>query len=112
MNANRTRLDISIDVVGLPGQRALVQADLCPPVLVAAGLDELRELEYLGDRPADYRLVRVANGEALDEQQPLGAQLQTGDHLALEERLAPLPEGAARPSRPLYLRERSTGQVF
>lgn len=112
MTASAKRLELLIDVGDLPAQRALARAELTPPELVAAVLEEFREIQSLGDRPEAYCLVRQAGGEPLDEQRPLGAQLSNGDHLALAERLPPLPAGAVRPAQALYLRERETGRVY
>jgi hypothetical protein len=112
MTSTTARLELSIDVLGLAGQRALARADLTPPEFVAAVLDEFRELPYLGEQAENYRLLRVATGDALDAQRPLGEQLTSGEQLVLEEIAVPLPKGASAPTRPIYLREQSSGQVY
>lgn len=98
MSNTIARLEITIDVVGLPGQRALVLPSLTPTELVGNVLEEFREIEYLGARPGDYRLVGAPDGEPLDDGRPLSAQITPGAHLRLEERLVPLPKGGVRPS--------------
>jgi len=110
MSTADTRLELTIDVVALPAQRALALASLTPPELVAAALAEFRELAYLGDQAAVYQLLR-AGGEPLDEERPLAAQLTGGERLALAERPLAIPQGAAPLRHALYLRERG-GQVF
>jgi hypothetical protein len=106
------RLELTIDVVGLPGQRALALPSLTPAELASNILEEFREIEHLGTRPGDYQLVRATDGEPLEDGRPLSAQIAAGARLRLEERPVQLPDGAARPSHGLYLRERSSGQVF
>lgn len=112
MTTAMKRLELRIDVGDLLAQQALVRSELTPPELVAAVLQEFRELDHLSDQGEQYCLVRRESGAPLDEQQPLGAQLRVGDHLALVERQAPPPAGAARPAQALYLRERASGRVY
>lgn len=112
MTSPLKRLELRIDVGDLAAQRARIRGELTPPELVAAVLEEFRELEHLGDRPEQYQLRRHAGGDPLDELRALGAQLSAGDHLVLAELEPPLPAGAARPTQALYLRERATGHVY
>lgn len=107
------RLDLTIDVFEEKGQRAWPLAELTPAELIAAILEEFRELEYLSDDPADYLLRKRADGEALEEEAQIRHQLLGGDgDLVLVEREQPLPRRAQRPSRPIYLRELSSGRVY
>ncbi|PKO23708.1 MAG: hypothetical protein CVU38_02440 [Chloroflexi bacterium HGW-Chloroflexi-1] len=113
MASSQKRLDLRIDIFEKTDQQALALPELKPPQLVETILQEFRELEYLGDTPADYRLVRAADGYPLDDETPIGQQgLQEGARLRLEEIDLPLPEGAGRPSQPIYLREPRMGQAY
>lgn len=111
MSGGQARVELQIDVLTLKGQRAQVLPGLLPGGLVAAVLEEFRELEQLGERADEYALVRADTGAALDEQIPLSQQVSAGARLALVERVTPLPEGASRPGQPLYLREQA-GQLY
>lgn len=111
MSAGQARVELLIDLYGLRGQRALALPGLLPAELVAAVLAEFRELEQLGERAGEYALVRADTGAPLDEATPVGRQVPAGARLVLVEREVALPAGAARPSRPLYLREQG-GQVY
>lgn len=112
MSATPKRLDLRLDIGDLTAQQALVRTELTPPELVVAVLAEFHELEYLGNQAEAYCLRRQNDGEPLDEQRPLGTQLNSGDRLVLTERLAPVPDGATRPAAVLYLRERASGRVY
>jgi hypothetical protein len=107
------RLALQIDVFDKPRQRAMVLPDLTPPQLVAAILQEFTELEYLGDAPAHYLLLKGSDRSPLDDGQQLKQQLGGEQKLVLVEKpVAKLPEGAAKPPIDVYLRDQSTGQVF
>jgi hypothetical protein len=105
------RLDLKIDVFEKTAQRALVAPDLKPPDLVTAILREFGELEYLGSAPENYHLSGV-DGKPLDPGARLGDQARTGDRLVLVEEEPPFPEGTRPASRPVYLREQSTGNAY
>jgi hypothetical protein len=112
MSANQSRLELLIDVFDHAAQRAIALPTLLPAELVAAVIKEFREIEFLGNDPAHYQLLKAATRSALDEQVPVGQQLAAGERLALVEREQPLPPGTQRPSRPIYLREQSSGTVY
>jgi len=112
MSASQTRLDLRIDVFEAENQWAKPLASLTPPELIAATLQEFRELEYLGSDPDDYVLLKKADQKPLDPEKPLQKQLGNEAHLVLREREQPLPEGTKRPSRPVYLRDQSSGNLF
>jgi hypothetical protein len=105
-----TRLELWIDVFDKTVQKALALADLKPPELVAAILQEFREVEYLGDDPAQYRLLKAADRTPLDDESKLSGQLQGGERLVLVENEVPPPEGTRTPSQPIYLREQGSGR--
>jgi hypothetical protein len=112
MSANQARLELLIDIFDHVAQRAVALAALLPVELVEAVIEEFHEIEFLGTNPAHYQLLKAATRAPLDEQVPLGEQLTTGELLALVEREEPLPPGTKRPSRPIYLREQSSGAVY
>lgn len=112
MSANQSRLDLLIDVFDQPAQRAMARPSLRPGELVAAVIDEFRELEYLGGDAARYQLVSATTRAALAEDVPIGQQAKAGDHLALIERDLSLPPGTQRFSHPIYLREQESGAVY
>ncbi|MEZ4713868.1 MAG: FHA domain-containing protein [Caldilineaceae bacterium] len=105
-------MDLVIDVFELKAQQARVLDNLRPPDLVKAVLTEFQELDYLGKSPAEYRLLRADTNAALDETEPLGAQLLRNDHLVLAERSQPTPSGAQRPEQNLYLRDVASNTVY
>jgi hypothetical protein len=111
MCASATRIELRIDVFDEKGQEAMVLADLIPPDLVTAILQEFHELEYLGDVASDYRLVRE-DGTPLDDTVKLGEQLHSKARIVIEEKEIELPAGTRRPPQNLYLREQSTGKTF
>ncbi len=111
MSTPLSRLELTLDIVGLPAQRAFVLPDLMPVDLIGHVLAEFGELEHLGSAVADYELVS-SKGDALDVSRPLGSQLTAGAHLRLRERLVMPPAGATQPHHALYLRDRATSQVF
>ena len=107
------RLPLQIDVFDKPRQRAMVLPDLTPPQLVAAILQEFTELEYLGDAPANYLLLKGSDRSPLDEKQQLQQQLSGEQKLVLVEKPLPkLPDGADKPPVDVYLRDQGSGQVF
>jgi hypothetical protein len=112
MSADDARIELQIDVFDLAAQRALALSALTPPQLVAAVLEEFRELEFLGDDPSSYQLLKAADRSPLDDSAAVGDQLGGGDRLILAERVAPPPAGARPPSKPVYLREQTSGKVF
>lgn len=112
MGTHQPRLELLIDVFERKSQRALTLPSLTPPALVTAVLQEFRELDYLGDRPDDYMLLRASDGQALDPATPVGQQLGAQEQLVLVEYEAPLPPGTQRPTRPVYLREQAMGIVY
>lgn len=112
MGAHQPRLELLIDIFERKGQPALTLPSLIPPALVAAVLHEFRELDYLGNQPDDYLLIRASDGQPLDPTTPVGQQLGAQDHLVLVEREVPLPRGTQRPTRPVYLREQAMGRVY
>jgi FHA domain len=112
MSTNQSRLELQIDVFDQTAQRALALPMLLPAELVAAVIEEFREIEFLGSNPANYQLRKAADRTPLDEQIPVGQQLAAGERLAFVEREEPLPPGTQRPSRPIYLREQGTDTVY
>lgn len=112
MNPIQTRIELFIDVLDQTAQRALALSDLTPAQLIKAVLQEFHSLEYLGDDPNEYYLLKTESGERLIEEQPLSAQVKHGDRLVLVEREAPLPEGTHRPTQPIYLRELRESKTF
>ncbi len=113
MGANQPRLELFIDIFEQKNQRALALAELEPPGLVEAILQEFRELEYLGDTPASYQLLRANDQTVLDDKRPLNKQhITDSTRLILQEREVPLPEGTQRPTRHIYMREQQTSKVY
>ena len=114
MGAGKDRLDLTIDVLELPAQHAAALWTLSPQEVIAAILQEFRELEQLGIDPGDYQLLDAESGAALDEK-PLDALFakDTKDaHLKLVEKQAPVPRGAQPAPERIYLREQATGRVY
>lgn len=111
MSAGPTYQEYCVDVFSLPNQRVQVLPEVTPLQLIAAILAEFRELEYVGVEPEAYHL-RVRGGAVLDEQNPLAAQLDAGERLALVENEPPLPGGTRRPPGLIYLREVMTGRTY
>lgn len=105
MTSSQARVELYVDVFEMAGQKALALSDLKPSQLIRAVLEEFRSLEYLGDEPGDYTLVKAGGGDPLDEAAPLARQVRDGDRLVLVERELPLPPEARRPPQPIYLRE-------
>ncbi len=112
MAANQNRLEVRIDIFEKTNQRALALLNLTPPQLIEGILQEFRELEYLGDSPADYQLRKAQDRAPLAEDKPLSEQLQAGERLILVENGVPLPAGTQLPTQPVYLREQSSGKVY
>jgi hypothetical protein len=106
------RVTLKVDVFEKPEQTAQVLKELTPPQLIGAILSEFRELEYLSDNPADYRLVRMDTGMPLDGNHQLADQTWDDMHLRLEELDSYLPEGCERPTQPIYLRELRAGKAY
>lgn len=112
MSGSQKRLELRVDVFEKTEQRALPLPTLTPPEFVEAILQEFRELEYLSDSPANYRLVKAADQSPLETEEKLDQQLTPGERLALVEEETPLPTGTRRPTHPIYLREQVTGKVY
>lgn len=112
MTAEGARIELTIDIFDLGAQRAQALSSLAPPQMVAAVLEEFGELEFLGDNPASYQLLKAADRSPLDDTAPVGVQLGGGDRLVLAERLAATPAGARPPGMRVYLRELGSGTVF
>lgn len=113
MSANQQPLKLRIDIFEKKDQLAHVVPELVPPELVEAILQEFRELEYLGDTPASYQLLRASDQTPLDDTRPLGKQhLSSDTRLILQERESPLPEDTQRPTQSIYVREQHTGKVY
>lgn len=114
MGAGKDRLDLTIDVLDLPAQHAAALWTLSPQELIAATLQEFREIEQLGIDPSDYQLLDAATGAALDEK-PLDALFAKDAkdvHLKLVEKPASIPRGAQPAPEPIYLREQGAGRVY
>jgi hypothetical protein len=112
MSTNQPRLELQIDVFDRAAQRALALPTLLPAELVAAVIEEFREIEFLGTNSAHYQLLKAADRSRLDDQVPVGQQLTTGAQLALVELAQPLPSGTQRPSRAIYLRDQERATVY
>ena len=112
MNPEPKPLELFIDVFDKLDQRALVLPELKPPQVVSAVLQEFQELEYLGADPMGYKLARTRDEAPLDPSAPLEGQVVKGERLALAEVEAPLPRGAQRPTRAVYLREVAAGHAY
>lgn len=112
MSTRTDRLELFIDVFDHAQQRALALPTLNPRTLIAAILQEFRELEFLSANPAEYQLVQAADQTPLQEEQPLAKQVSNGQHLRLLERELSLPKGGEPPPLPLYLRDTATNKVF
>jgi hypothetical protein len=114
MGAGKDRLDLTIDVLELPSQHAAALWTLAPQELIAATLQEFRELEQLGIDPGDYQLLDAVTGATLDERplDELFAKDAKDVHLKLVEKTSPVPRGAQPASEPIYLREQATGRVY
>jgi hypothetical protein len=112
MSTGQSRLELMIDVFEKTGQRALPLPTLMSVELVEAILQEFRELEYLSDSPANYHLLKAADGTPLNDAEPLRNQLARGNRLVLVENVVPLPEKTARPSDSIYLRDQASGKVY
>lgn len=107
------RLELLIDVLDREKEQlAAALPDLRPGEFIEAILAEFQEIEYLSRDPWHYRLRRVENGEFLDDEKPLEAQLTKNAHVALVERPVDLPPGTSAPPERIYLREQSSGAVY
>lgn len=126
------RIEVMVDVLDHPNQRALPLANLTAGEFIAAILQEFRDIEYVGIDPSDYRLLRSDNGEVNPDHE-LGAELAApvaatavraadaaGDsnpeaalpHLRLVECVRKTPPNAQPAAARLYLREEATGRVY
>jgi hypothetical protein len=112
MSASQTRIDLRIDVFEAENQWAKPLASLKPPELIAATLQEFRELEYLSGQPDDYLLLKKDDMTPLNPEESLKEQALNSARLVLQERERPLPLGTKRPSHPIYLRDQTSGKVF
>lgn len=111
MSSPPSRRTLRIDVFEQPNQRASALLSLTPTDLVRAIVQEFREIEYLSDNPADYRLCK-ANGQMPLADETTVAQLAPDERLTLVEMVQPVPNGAQRPTRAIYLREQQSGAVY
>jgi predicted component of type VI protein secretion system len=112
MSTTQTRLDLRIDVFEEEDQWAKPLASLKPPELIAATLQEFRELEYLSGKADDYLLLKKEDMTPLNPDESLQEQALNDARLVLQERERPLPPGTKRPSHPIYLRDQTSGKVF
>lgn len=112
MSGSQKRLNLRVDVFEKTDQLALPLPSLTPPEFVEAILQEFRELEYLSDSPANYRLLKASDQSPLAAEEKLAQQLAVGERLVLVEEESPLPNGTSQPSHPIYLREQITGKVY
>ncbi len=112
MSSNPSRLDLRVDVLDKKDQRALALANLTTTEFVEAILREFRELEYLGDVPADYQLLKAEDNAPLEAQSQLQQQVASNGRLLLVENKPPLPSGTRRPSHDVYLRDLTSGKVY
>jgi len=114
MSASKDRIEVKIDILEIPAQRALVLPTLLPDELIGAVLQEFREVERLGVDMNAYELIDVATGKPL-ENQPIGVQRSQGAgeiHLKLAERVPVAPKGSQLANESIYLREPTSGRVF
>jgi cytidylate kinase len=107
----QARLEVFIDIFEHKKQRAQALVSLKPNDFVAAILDEFNELEYLGNDPKSYRIIKKSDGNELADD-ALQNQLRGGEQLALVEHSPAIPSNASAPSAHLYLREQSNGKLF
>jgi hypothetical protein len=106
-------LELRIDVFDQLNQRAQVLAELRPPELISAILEEFGdELDYLGGDPDAYWLRKARENERLDDEQPLADLVRTGEHLVLEETEPDLPDNTHRPPQPIYLQDGTTQHAY
>lgn len=112
MDNNPQRIELMIDIFEQRNQPAFALADLLPTGLITAILNEFAELEYLSASPANYQLLRTDNLTPLQEGIALKEQLTDGCHLHLVEQEKSLPTGTTTFSKPIYLRDQESGQVF
>jgi hypothetical protein len=114
VGAGKDRLELTIDVLDMPAQHAAALWTLSPQELIAATLQEFRELEQLGIDPSDYELLDAQSGASLDDKplDALFAKDAKNVHLKLAEKPVALPRGAQPAPSPLYLREQATGRVY
>lgn len=111
MSSTPSRRTLRIDVFEHQNQRALALFSLTPTALVSAIVQEFRDIEYLSDNPADYQLCK-GNAQAPLADETTVAQLAQDERLTLVETAQPVPNGAQRPPRPIYLREQQSGKVY
>lgn len=107
----QARLEVFIDIFEHKKQRAQALVSLKPNDFVAAILAEFNELEYLGNDPANYRIVKKADGQELADD-TLQSQLRGGEQLVLTEYNPPIPNNTQQPNAHLYLREQTSGKLF
>lgn len=112
MSNKKSRVELMVDVLDRPGQRALALPVLTPEEFIAATLQEFRDVELLGTDPRAYVLVDAASGAELERTRPFEELNAAGLlHVQLRERAVPLPKGARAPSQPIYLEDPNTGAV-
>jgi len=113
MSSKKSRVELLVDVLDRPGQRALALATLTPEEFIAATLQEFRDVALLGIAPEDYVLCDAISGDELERTRPFEALPAAAEimHLQLREREAPLPPGSRRPAVAAYLQDANTGAV-
>ena len=112
MTTNPARIPLLIDIFDKKAQRALALPTMTPPELVEAVLQEFREIEYLGDTPGEYRLIKLKDQAPLKNDTPIGQQLTSNDQLLLNEHAASVPKNAQALTKHVYLREQGSGKVY
>lgn len=112
MTTQQTRLELLIDIFDKKAQRAQALATLTPLELIAAVLQEFREIEYLSNMPTDYRLLKADDRTELNPETALNQQVRDKEQLMLFEQVLGLPKNSQRPTRPVYLREQATSKVY
>lgn len=113
MSSQVTRLELLIDVFDQVEQRALVLPTISRSDLVGSILQEFGELDFLGDNPDEYQLIKNADNTPLVDDKALNEQqLTNGQRLRFVEHQPPIPEGAHPPAKPIYLRDLRSGKVY
>ena len=105
-------MDLRIDIFSARDQGARATRELTPTQLIAAIIQEFREIEQLGDDPARYQLLRVADHTALLDDHKLERQAGDITRLVLVDRPVTLPVGTHALGRRVYLREQERNKVF
>lgn len=113
MSSQVTRLELSIDVFDRLEQRALVLPTISRTDLVSSILQEFSELDFLGDSPNEYQLIKSADNMPLVDDKALNEQqLANGQRLRFVEHEPVIPEDAHAPTKSIYLRNLRSGKVY